>query len=90
LQQYRAVAREQLHVSVSDVLIALAVGYGEGWHLDIGREIAGTRGRRGADEGHTTGYKDLAGELEQQGYAAAAHPWWDSNPRALEGLWDAS
>lgn len=87
VERYRQVAREQLQVSVSDVMIAAAIGYGEGWHLDVGREIPGTRGRRGADEGHTTGYKDLAGELAERARLGAVDSWWDDTPRALEGLW---
>ena len=87
-EQYREIARVQLQVSVSDIMIAAAVGYGEGWHLDAGREIPGSRGRKGADEGHTTSYKDLAGELTERARLAGVDGWWDENPRALTGLWD--
>ena len=87
IRQYREIAEEQLHVSVGDELLASAAGMYSGWHMDIGREIPGTRGRRGADEGCSTWNQELAAQLRIKAGEAASDPWWDNNPDALKGLW---
>lgn len=49
----------------------------------------GANSPAGPEEGRSTFFKDLAGELDELGRVAAAHPWWVENPHALFAVHDA-
>lgn len=44
------------------------------------RMPVGTKSPAGPDEGRSTYFAELAGELDTLGREAAGDPWWDENP----------
>lgn len=41
---------------------------------------------RGSRDGRSTGYEDLAAELDELKRRAAAHEWWADHPDVFAGL----
>jgi|SRR5690606_12020812 len=54
----------------------------------VDRQPVGWKSPRGSEDGRSTFFKDLAGELDWLERQANEHPWWAENPNWSIGLTD--
>ena len=79
-QAEEIVSRLPEEVSVSYEVYAIALSMVDGAAMTRDRQPTGTKSPRGADDGRSTFFTDLAGELDRKCAEAAEHAWWNENP----------
>ncbi len=86
IEDLQARLPDEMTVHLDELRGVLGLCEAETLPLAHDRMPAGSKSPVGSDEGRSTYFTDLAGELDTLSREAASHPWWSTEPHWAHDL----